>query len=245
MTTHAGEGGLELRVGSEIIRYTVDRGDRSTTRIVAYPSGEVEVRTSWSMPDSKVEEVVRRRVRWVIRQREYFDQFRPRDPERRFVSGETLRYLGRQYRLKVCDGMSEDAKLRGRYLVVTLGPGSSASDVRRLTRGWYRSRADQVFERRMEVCVERLSAYGIGDHDFQLRWMSRRWGSCSSEGRITLNPLLVIAPIDCVDYVITHELCHLQHLAHDAAFYKLLGTVCPEWQATQRRLKQVGRHLSL
>jgi len=60
--------------------------------------------------------------------------------------------------------------------------------------------------------------------------MHKRWGSCTKEGKIMLNPMLVSAPKDCIDYVIIHELCHIRIHNHSPSFYKLLETVIPDWQ---------------
>ena len=74
--------------------------------------------------------------------------------------------------------------------------------------------------------------------------MKRRWGSCGPSGRILLNPDLVIAPVDCIDYVVVHELCHLKHGYHDRAFYRLLSTVMPDWRRRRERLDDLGTHLT-
>jgi predicted metal-dependent hydrolase len=74
---------------------------------------------------------------------------------------------------------------------------------------------------------------------FQMRYMSKRWGSCTKEGKIILNPELVAAPKECIDYVITHELCHLKARNHSQAFYKLLGMVMKDWEITKERLNQI------
>ena len=66
--------------------------------------------------------------------------------------------------------------------------------------------------------------------------MKRRWGSCSAHGRILFNPDLVAAHPDCIDYVIAHELCHLREHNHSPAYYRLLGTIMPDWQDRKRRL---------
>ena len=68
--------------------------------------------------------------------------------------------------------------------------------------------------------------------------MAKRWGSCSRAGRILLNPELVTAPKDCIDYVIVHELCHLKEHNHSPAYYRLLDRVMPSWQERKRRLDQ-------
>jgi predicted metal-dependent hydrolase len=70
--------------------------------------------------------------------------------------------------------------------------------------------------------------------------MKRTWGSCSSSGVITLNPHLVKAPPDCIDYVVAHEICHLREHNHSRAFYDLQDQLYPQWRAAKTRLKTQG-----
>jgi predicted metal-dependent hydrolase len=69
--------------------------------------------------------------------------------------------------------------------------------------------------------------------------MPKRWGSCTREGRIMLNPALVSAPKDCIDYVITHELCHTRIHNHSAEYYELLTRIMPDWEERKTRLDQL------
>ena len=70
-----------------------------------------------------------------------------------------------------------------------------------------------------------------------VRTMRSRWGSLSRAGTITLNVNLVRAPRPCIDYVVTHELCHIQHRDHDAHFFRLLGRAMPDWEQRKQRLE--------
>lgn len=218
---------------------------RRTTRIVVDPDGRVEVRTGPSRSGASIDDFVRKKARWIIRQQDYFDSLRPRDPARKYISGETIRYLGRQYRLCVRHSPVESVRLVGGYLNVVTSDTSDRSRVRLLVRSWYRDRAASLFTRKADECLSRFSGHGIDAPDLQVRWMTRRWGSCTKSGRLILNPLLVLAPVDCVEYVIVHELCHLKHQNHGPNFYRLMSTVMNDWRRRRERLERVGPHLSL
>ena len=73
--------------------------------------------------------------------------------------------------------------------------------------------------------------------------MKVQWGSCSPAGRITLNPHLVKAPRECIDYVLLHELCHLRHHNHSTRFYKALDANMPHWRAVKQRLDAMAEQL--
>ncbi len=233
-----------IELGTVRIQYTVNRGERRRSRLVISPDGKVDVRVPPNVADEWVKEYVYRQRRWILRQLLYFERFRPREPERRYVPGETFRYLGRQYRLAVTEANSDDVKLRGRHLMVSI-PDFDPSSIRKAVQQWYIDRARIVFARRAPMVFEKLRPHGIAQHPIELRKMKRRWGSCTPRNRILLNPFLVIAPTDCIDYVLTHELCHTRHSQHNQAFYNLLTTVMPDWPRRRNRLERYGPCLTL
>jgi predicted metal-dependent hydrolase len=92
------------------------------------------------------------------------------------------------------------------------------------------------------VCVPsdaQLRKYGIGEPKLCIGKMKKRWGSCTGRGVIYLNPGLIKAPSHCIDYIITHELCHLKYPNHGKQFYSLMSRVMPDWGARKRRLESV------
>jgi len=73
--------------------------------------------------------------------------------------------------------------------------------------------------------------------------MSKRWSSSIKGERIILSPLLIQGPKEAIDYVITHELCHMKYKNHDSKFYALLETKFPNWQKTKVKLKLLIKFL--
>lgn len=102
---------------------------------------------------------------------------------------------------------------------------------------WSLVRAREVFE---EVLAKSLCRQGLASPlRIIVRAMKSRWGSLSQAGTMTLNSQLIRAPRACIEYVITHELCHLTHRDHDASFYRLLGQIMPDWEKRKQRLEVV------
>jgi predicted metal-dependent hydrolase len=219
--------------GARRIEYSINRGKRSRARLLVSPQGAVEVRVPDDYPEVKVPELVKRRSSWIVKQQIYFERYRPRELPRRYVSGESLRYLGRQYRLRITHGASESAQMRGRMLHVSVSVPEAAR--KSITR-WLRHRAEIVLGERLERCVTVARRHGVHEGPVQIRQMQRRWGSCTATGRILLNPKLVQVPVDCIDYVIIHELCHRKHPNHGSRFVRLLDTMLPDWRARKQRL---------
>jgi hypothetical protein len=156
------------------------------------------------------------------------------------LSGETHRYLGRQYRLKVQVGTPTGVKLIGRFLQVRTKSEASGEVVRELLEGWYRHHAERVFAQRLLHCLEAVRVLRLTQTPtLSVHKMVKRWGSCTIAGAIRLNVELVKAPVPCIDYVIVHELCHLKAHNHGPVFYRLLTRCLPDWEARKERLEGV------
>ena len=190
-------------------------------------------------PLEKVFERVRKRAPWIQRQQRFFTQFQPRTPERQFVSGETHLYLGRQYNLKVVPDNQQQVKLyRGRLIVQSLKP-KQRNVTRVLVEQWYRERAQAKFRERLALCQRRFSK----PEDFEpaglvIMQLRQRWGSMTPTRKLILNRFLIRASVDAIDYMITHELCHMRHSHHGGAFFDLVDGVMPDWEKRKLKLER-------
>lgn len=225
--------------GTREIAFHVTRADRKTLGLEVHPSGAVEVRAPLKAPQAEVRARVLRRARWIARQQRHFAEIVRDLPPKEYVNGETHRYLGRQYRLKVIplEGEGEErVRLSGRYFEIHTRRPDDASRTQALLDGWYREKAAVRLRERFVHGCDAMARYGVEPPPLAIRRMKRRWGSCTAAGRVLLHPDLVRAPTACIDYVVLHELCHLVHPHHGRTFYALLGRVLPDWRERKGRL---------
>jgi predicted metal-dependent hydrolase len=237
MATPELEGQHRVAYGSEQIAFSLRRQpSRLVSRIAIHvePDGRVQVDAPALAPLADVLSAVRKRSRWISHHvsaaKDRLAQVLPRE----YVSGESVHYLGRRYCLKIIieAGSAGEARLRGGFVVVTV---PDPNIVRLALDAWYRQRAREVFARRLAVVAEPLP-WVQQLPPFRLQGMTRQWGSCSPAGRLTLNPWLVAAPREAIDYVLLHELCHLKHHNHARAFYAMLKGHMPNWEQIKSRL---------
>ena len=233
--TKSGKG-YWLHYGREKIPFDLSIKDRKRLSISVHPDLSVTVVAPEDRPLQQVLDRIRARAAWIQKQRRFFHQFHPIAPPKRYVSGETHRYLGRQYRLKVRKAGEEDVKLIGKFLIAKLPDSKDQQKVKRLVCGWYRDHARTLFEKKVDSILKSSRSLKVGKPKVQLRRMRTRWGSCTRNGTILLNPELVKTPIHCVEYVILHELCHLKIHNHGKQFYRLLGRHMPDWEKRKARL---------
>lgn len=220
--------------GSIAIEYEVVFSDRKTLGITVLPDGKVIVKAPVGVKIEAVEEKVYKRASWIARQQDYFRSFGEKKPQKRFVSGESHYYLGRQYMLRITEGKPNCAKYKGRYFEVVCTPSGKAKE---LMKAWYRERAKIKFTEIAEPIIQRFKLLGYTPSSLHIQEMKHRWGSCTSTGKIILNTELVKAPVPCIQYVVTHELCHLVHRDHTAAFFDLLTKEMPDWQRWKNKLE--------
>ena len=103
---------------------------------------------------------------------------------------------------------------------------------------WYRIHAKCKFAEYAEPIIARFEKYGVTPTSLYIQEMENRWGSCTPKGKIILNTRLIMAPRPCIEYVITHELCHLLHPDHTKAFWKLLQKEMPDWERWKNKLER-------
>ncbi len=224
--------------GSAVIIYRLTRTPRSSISISVLPDGGVEVVAPENADPVDVDKRVTRRARWILRQQRRFAEFRPRTPPRRFVGGETHRYLGRQYRLKIDVADVDRVLIRSGRLVVETRFPDDRDWTRVLVRRWMRQRAREVLRERYEAARPTMAALGIAPPPLVVCPMKRRWGSHTPSGRILLNDVLIAARRDCIDYVIVHELCHVVEPNHSPQFFRLLRRLMPDWERRKDLLER-------
>lgn len=228
-----------LEFGGQVIDYTIVRRVRQTLEIAVEPDCSVCLVAPMDSTLEAIEAKLRKRAPWVLRQQRYFSQFLPRTTARRFIAGETHLYLGRQYRLKVVSHTQRAVKLlRGELVVQTSSPQQPEA-TRAMLEGWYKAKAQQWFADRLEICLQRFpESERFRPTNLLIRTMRQRWGSLSPGGRLLLNRRLIEAPVSAIDYVITHELCHVSEPHHGAAFIELLTRVMPDWEQRKAALER-------
>jgi predicted metal-dependent hydrolase len=230
---------LLVAYGTRSIAFAVEYRDRATLDIAVHPDGSVAVTAPATASNEQIETRVRQRARWIVAQQRYFEQFRPRTTPRQWVPGETHLYLGRQYRLKIGDPAGQRGVRRSRgHLLLDGIPFDDSDAAREMLLGWYRDRAHSVFPERMNLCIGKFGEAPISPSSLVVRSMTTRWASMSELGRLSINPSLMRAPIDAIDYVITHELAHRIKAHHGPEFWALLGLVMPDHAARKSLLER-------
>lgn len=212
------------------------RSRRKTLAISVDPDGTLELTAPEDADEEDILQKVQKRSKWIRSQRRWFAEANGKRSTLRYVNGATHRYLGKQYRIKLSKGDETCVSLRGGYFHITV-PDPIPEAVQAALDDWFLAKAKEHFARSLASWQTWCHKHRLPSPVLQLRQMPKRWGSASSSGVIRLNPRLIRMPSVCIDYVITHELCHLKHPDHSPQFYRLLTSLMPQWQSVKQRLE--------
>ena len=235
----------QIKFGDTLIRYGIIRnGARDETRIVVRPDSSIIALAPKGTRATRVAKAVRGRADWILDQQRDFFRLEKALP-RRFISGESYYYLGRQHKLKVLrvlrNGATPDIGLKQARFVAEIpkrwGETKGAQAVRDLLAAWYRQHARD----RIEPAAQRVARkLGVGLGGVRMYELKSRWASCGKKGVLRFNWRIIMAPPSLVEYVVTHELCHLRHKDHSPAFWRLLQSIMPDYQERRERLTIMG-----
>ena len=200
---------------------------RRRTRIgIAFDAGDTLLVDAPPGTAAVVRDMLQEQARWIRAQRRVPMHSGSRYPTV-YEDAATLHYRGRRLALRLSDAAG-----------VWLGHDHLTAPARNAKREvwrWYARQADHVLGQAVARTSARL-AWVRKAPPWRHRFMSSRWGSCSAQGRISLNTHLVKVSDALIEYVVVHELCHLRHLDHSPRFYRLMERSLPDWQARREAL---------
>lgn len=227
---------LTFKYGRYEYEYALVRQARKTISLTVDPSLRIIVKAPLAAEKRHIERFLKKKWMWLEKQLSFFEKYQMRTSKREYISGESYLYLGRQYQLVVNKGNFNKVIISKRTLVLTSTTAVSDQKAnKKILDAWYSHRREIIFNKCYE---EVLSKFGYSTRPtLEIRSMPKRWGSYVRGEKIILNPLLIQAPKDAIEYVIAHELCHMQYKNHDKNFYELLESKVPDWKDVKERLE--------
>ncbi len=177
------------------------------------------------------------KLSWIRRhQKTFADQ--PRQSQREMISGESHYFLGRRYRLNVTERNGPNrVTLNGTSeLTMQLRPGTDRDRREQLLNAWYRRRMKELVP---DLIAKWQPIIGVEVADWGIKKMKTRWGSCNTrDNRVWLNLELAKKSLNCIEYVLVHEMVHLLERNHSEHFKALMDKFLPQWQLYRDELNQ-------
>ncbi|KRW66172.1 metal-dependent hydrolase [Pseudomonas sp. TTU2014-105ASC] len=200
------------------------------------PQGRVRVAAPLAVDDEAVRLAVVGKLGWIKRQRAKF-QAQPRQSQRRMVSGESHYFLGQRYRLRVhkSSGTALHIALRGKACMdLFVRPETTVERREQVLQDFYRAELKRLVPELLEKWQPKL---GVEVRAWGIKRMKTKWGTCNIEARrIWLNLELAKKPVQCLEYILVHELAHLHERHHNDRFISLLDQHLPQWNQLREQL---------
>jgi predicted metal-dependent hydrolase len=218
--------------------------DRETTDIVIERDGQISVRAPLRMTPEQVDETVLSKRMWIYRNLADWRDLNATRVVREWVNGESFRYLGSSYRLQLVNEQDEPLKLKdGRFCLL-----------RSVIESGGKAAAHQAFEtfykekglgRLTKRVTHFASKVGVAPGTVLIKDIGYRWASCLKNGDLHFHWKCLMAPPTIIDYIVVHELCHLHHRDHSAAFWNEVDKVLPDYRERKEWLRVRGAELDL
>lgn len=191
------------------------------------PLGKVVVSAPLLMSQKSIENFVRLNSGWIKKQQEKFLN-QPRMSARQYVSGETYYIFGKQYFLEFAPSAEKAFKIGGNKIILNMKENTTAKQRERFAREQFR----KILVKHLERLIPKWEKItGLYCDSFQTKYMLTRWGTCNSKAkRIWINLQMVEKPLECLEYVILHELTHLRISNHGKEFIKIMDKYMPDWR---------------
>lgn len=214
------------------------RTKRKTIALQVTDDAKLIIRAPFNLDDETIAEIVSKHRRWVEKKQKEASTRNQKLSPKEFVNGEGFLYLGRYYKLNIVEDQSEALKLEGAFYLSRYAlPHAQEVFIQ-----WYKDKAFEKISERVDLYAKKR---GLKYNKINITNAQKRWGSCSSKGNLNFSWRLVMAPLPVLDYVVIHELVHLEERNHGKFFWDKVKMLMPDHKKQRDWLKRNGYLLKL
>lgn len=235
---------MQLRQVRDIEYRLLPGADRQTTDIVIERDGLISVRPPKRMTPEQVDSIVLRKRMWIYRNLADWRDLNATRVVREWVNGEAFPYLGSNYRLLLVGQQDEALKLKeGRFCLLRSVVDQGGKDAaHHAFQDFYEEKGRERLSKRVAALAAKV---GVQSGRISVKELGYRWASCLSDGDLHFHWKCMMAPATIIDYIVVHELCHLRHRDHSAAFWNEVDKVLPDYRERKEWLRVRGAELDL
>ncbi len=232
-------------IGDSLQQYTLERKNVKNLNLHVRKDGSIYVSANVAVPTEKIDEFLTSKCKFILdAQKRFREQEQYKPLPKQYVSGETFYIQGRSLRLKVVQAPKERVHSDGVHLFLEIKDPNDFVKRERMVKRFLDKQCKAVFEEILGELYPVFQKYGVAPPILRIRDMDTRWGSClPGKGVVTLNKRLLEAPRNCIEYVVTHELCHFIHPNHSKHFYAFLSMLMPDWKERKSLLEKNSSYL--
>jgi len=222
----------------KVIVEKIIRSNRKSIAIQITNNGTIIIKAPKDASDDAIGYTISRNLYWIEEKLKTI-QSRPKFKEKEFVNGEGFLYLGDYYRLQITKNQKEPLIFKDKYFYLS---DDYLPKAREVFISWYKERALEAIPERVEFYAK-MNGYKY--NKINITDATTRWGSCGVSGNLNFNWKLIMAPLSVVDYVVVHELAHLEEKHHGEKFWNKVKLMIPNYEEKDRWLKENGHMLNV
>lgn len=230
---------LSYEYGTQRIEFSVVFRKRKTLSIEVEAPKTITVIAPEGTTEDIILETVKTKSKWIVQKLFEIKEMEYRKRTRQYVNGESFIYMGRNYSLQIVldDEITlPEAKLiRGKFCVYTYSKDEKI--VKQALENWFKDKAGEKIQERIKYYQQ---YFDIKPTKVTIKDQQKRWGSCTSKKELLFNWKSIMAPSPVLDYIVVHEMCHLEHMNHSKEFWQLLKRVLPDYEGRKAWLRNNG-----
>lgn len=221
---------IDIIESEEATQYRLEMGIERRLRVIVPEKGNKDI-----------DEVVAEKKDWIRKKYEKFNDLYSKAPERNFEEGENFLYLGNDYQLKIKQNSSNSnsVEISEGNIVVYTNSGSK-EEIKKTLRDWYKDKANRMIRHLVNEYSQKLD---IDYNTISLKNQKTRWGSSSRKKNLNFNWRLLMAPKEVIEYMVVHELVHLEENKHTKRFWKKVQEICPDYKEKDEWLRKNSTRL--
>jgi predicted metal-dependent hydrolase len=216
--------------------YQIVYSQRKTITITVERDRSVVVRAPIGVAEEKIHEVVESKKLWLYEKINHVQKYPSHSLRKEFVTGETIMYLGRYYRLEITDDDEPGMRFQNRFYISRCQRANAAQ----MLREWYIERAREKVTPKIHYFAESL---GVTYNQILISDLKYRWASCTPKNNLNFNWRIIKAPVFVIDYLIVHELAHLLEPNHTPRFWNIIAVQAPRYELAKEWLREHGNLL--
>ncbi|MBI5182139.1 MAG: M48 family metallopeptidase [Nitrospirae bacterium] len=220
---------------TEIKVNKIIRSKRRTIALEIAQDASLIVRAPYRTPLDFIEKIIFKKRFWIKEKQEFVRDRYIKTAPREFVSGEGFLYLGDTYKLEIVDVLDMPIVFNNGFKIAR----KNYDIAKEILIGWYQ---EQAYQKIAERVIWHSSLSGLKYNKIRISNALRRWGSCSAKGNLNFSWRLIMSPLRVIDYVVVHELAHIEENNHSKRFWDKVKIMMPDYEQHKEWLKE-NRHL--
>jgi len=217
------------------MKILITRTKRKKTISILIKDGNVEVKAPFNLMQKEIDSFIQKKEKW-IKNKILFQKSIKKLPKKKFINGEVFKLLGKDLILKININDTKKTYIKNDYICLDLknNTKNNKEKIKKELELFFRSFSERILKEKTLIESKKMN---LKVKEIKVRSYKNRWGSCSSNGNISYNWKLIMAPERIINYVIIHELCHLIHFNHSRDYWREVSKKLPNYKENKEWLK--------